>query len=282
MVCSAAAIGLIGLAALPAGAQTVGITAAIRNDVELKTNAAPSPHQAVLKEHVALGNDVSTGRASMAQLLLLDQTTFSIGANARMRIDRFVYDPDRNASAVSASVVTGAFRFMSGKALHANPGQSLIHTPVATIGIRGTMLDGIIGEEAIRVARKEGGITVPPTADPEKATLIVLRGPGKLAQGGETPGAIDITVDVSVSITLDEPGMALFIPGPGQAPIGPFHLSDSGGRRVSKMLRTQPNYAPFSPWVADPGTNTQFECAGGLGAGGAGCFAPSIGGLTQG
>ena len=258
-LCSAAAIGITPV---PAGAQTVGITAAIRNDVELKANGASGPHKAVLKERVALGNDLTTGPASMAQLLLLDQTTFSVGANARMRIDRFVYDPDRGASAVSASVVTGAFRFMSGKALHANPGQSSIHTPVATIGIRGTMLEGIIGQDAIRLARKEAGIQVPPSADPAKATLIVLRGPGKHAQGGETPGAIIVTVD-GVSFTLDEPGMALFIPGPGQPQIGPFHLSDGAGRGVFRLLRGQPSYVPLNPWVADPGTSTQFECTGG-------------------
>ena len=274
MLCSAVTAALM---ATPGCAQTIGITAAIRNDVELKTNDAANPHKAVLKERVALGIDLTTGAASMALLLLLDQTTFSIGANARMRIDRFVYDPNRSASVVSASVVTGAFRFMSGKALHANPGQSSIHTPVASIGIRGTMLDGIIGDEAIRIARQEGGITMPPSADREKATLIVLRGPGKHAEGGEVPGLIDVAAD-GVSITLDEPGLAVFIPGPGQSPIGPFRLSDSGSRRIYRMLRTVPKYSSFGPWVADPATSTQFECAGGFEVSATGCFSPIGGG----
>ena len=267
------AMGLAILIAPSASAQTVGITAALRNDVQLKT--AATPHKAALKERVSLGNDVLTGSASMAQLLLLDQTTFSVGANARVRIDRFVYDPDRSASAVSASVVTGAFRFMSSRALHANPGQSSIHTPVATIGIRGTMVDGVVGPEAIRIAAHESGISVPASADPATATLIILRGPGPHAQGQEAAGAIDITAG-GITVSLDQPGMAVFFPGVGQAPSAPFSVSDRGGRAIGQSLRGQPQPSPFSPLQVDPGTNRQFECDGAAKGQGA-CIIPRFG-----
>ena len=269
------ATALAGGAALsvsPAFAQSVGITAALHNDVQLKTAAAP--HKAVLKERVSLGNDVLTGPASMAQLLLLDQTTFSVGANARVRIDRFVYDPSRSASAVSASVVTGAFRFMSSRSLHANPGQSSIRTPVATIGIRGTMVEGVVGPEAIALLRHERGVNVPASADPATATLIVLRGPGHHAQGNETAGAIDVATG-GITLSLGDPGLAVFIPGPGQAPIGPFSLSDRAGQGLSGMLRDRPRGGPFAPHIFDPGTNRQFECDGSIKQ--QGCVLPRFG-----
>ena len=56
--------GVFALLPLPGAAQTVGITAALHNDVQLKT--AGAPHKAALKERVALGNDVLTGASSMA------------------------------------------------------------------------------------------------------------------------------------------------------------------------------------------------------------------------
>ena len=137
------AIALL-VAGVPAAAQTVGVNAAVVNDVRMTSQANPAPHKAVVKERVALGNDIQTGKASVLQVLLLDRTSFTVGGNARVKIDRFVYDPNRQASAVGLSVAKGAFRFMSGKALHANPGQSAISTPVASIGIRGTIVEGAV------------------------------------------------------------------------------------------------------------------------------------------
>src|SRR3546814_4509254 len=117
----------------------------------------------------------------MTQLLRLDMTSFTVGSNARVKIDRLFYDPVRNASSVSASVAKGAFRFMSGKSLKNGSTRSSIQTPVASIGIRGTIVEGVVGREAIDIAKREPGITQDFEADPETASLIVLRGPGSNA-----------------------------------------------------------------------------------------------------
>jgi hypothetical protein len=259
----AATAGIALVTGNPASAQTVGIAAALRNNVQLAADSASKPHPVILKERVGLGNIILSGAGSMAQLLLLDQTSFTIGANARVRIDRFIYDPNRSASEVSASVITGAFRFMSGKSLHANPGRSSIHSPIASIGIRGTIVDGVIGEEAYKIAKREAGISVPSALVNDTATLVLLRGPGKRAQGGELPGRINVLAD-GVSVDLDEPGWAVFIPGPGQPPIGPFRLSDKGAQAIGTMLSNPVNYFPAIPWGNDPATNLQFEGLGGL------------------
>ncbi|HVR92189.1 MAG TPA: FecR domain-containing protein [Novosphingobium sp.] len=265
------ALALLALCATPAQAQTVGVTAALRNDVRI---ANPAPHRAVLKERVALGNDVVTGAASAAQLLLLDRTSFSIGANARVRIDRFVYDPARRASSVGASVAAGAFRFMSSRALHASPGQSSLRTPTASIGIRGTIIEGVVGADAVRIARGEA-LTLPPTLDPETASLIVLRGPGRNAQG-TSAGAIDVSAG-GATVALEEAGLALFIPGPHQPPIGPFRLSDAGLAALHALLRATPLPGRGFEWEPNPPTDRQFECPGGGGGKGGGKGDPAGG-----
>lgn len=245
----------------PAGAQQVGINAALRNTVKMKTARDAAPRPAVLKERVSLGDDILTGPGSIDQVLLLDRTTFTVGANARVKIDKFVYDPARGASAVGASVVKGAFRFMSGKATRGAPGQSSVTTPVGSIGIRGTIFEGAVGADAVRIARGEAAVGNA-AADSEKALLVVLRGPGQATQGDEKPGAIDVTTSQSTT-ALERPGMALFVPGPDRKPIGPFMLSDAGLDALHALLRTRPDKrgaASTLPPEYSPSIERTFEC----------------------
>ena len=217
-------------------ANTVGINAAIRNKVVMRAATDPAPRAAVLKARVSLGDQVQTANASMLQRLLLDRSNFTVGSNARVTIDRFVYDPQRSASAVGASVAKGAFRFISGKSVKNMPGKTAITTPVASIGVRGTMFEGAVGPDAVKIAGLEPG-AAGGRVDPATATLIVLRGPA--ATPTEPGGAIDVTAD-GETIPLDKPGMALFIPGPNQKAIGPFSLSDNGLLALHDLLRTTP------------------------------------------
>jgi hypothetical protein len=247
-----------------AGAQQVGINAAMRNAVKMKTARDAAPRPAVLKERVSLGDDIITGPSSVDQILLLDRTTFTVGANARVKIDRFVYDPNRSTSAVGASVAKGAFRFMSGKATRGAPGQSAVNTPVGSIGIRGTIFEGAVGADAVRIARGETAVGNA-SADSEKALLVVLRGPGQATRGDEKPGAIDVTTSKG-QVSLDRPGLALFVPGPDQAPIGPFMISDAGLAALHALLRTSPTKqgraAGLEPEVS-PVIDRTFECTPG-------------------
>lgn len=221
------------LLATPAAAQNVGVTSAVVNDVRITTAANRTLHKAVVRERVAIGNDMITGKASRAQILLLDRTTFTLGANARIRIDRFVYDPARNSSSVGATVGKGAFRFMSGRPTHNARGQSSIRTPTASIGIRGTMIDGVVGADAIAIMQAQPGIPAF-DADPETATLIILRGPG-VATASEPMGAIDVTAG-GKTVSMEGAGWAVFIPREGTEPIGPFRISSEAARMVNAMI----------------------------------------------
>jgi hypothetical protein len=102
---------------------------------------------------VNLNDEVRTGAASQLQILLLDRTIFTVGANARVAVDRFVYDPAANSRSTGVSVTKGAFRFMSGRTLGRPSGPVTVRTPVATIGIRGTIFEGVVGEDAMRIAK---------------------------------------------------------------------------------------------------------------------------------
>ena len=247
---------MIMLAFMPEGmalANDVGIAAAVVNDVHLRNQGAAQTHAAKVREHITLAEQVSTGAASRLQILLLDRSTFTVGANARLVIDRFVYNPDQKSN-FTATVVKGAFRFMSGGKGHGN--NSSIKTPVASIGIRGTIVDGVIGAEAIAIARHEVGAGRLNNADPETATLVVLRGPGGNTSGAVTAGAISVEGG-GASVEADSPMQAIFVPYPGAQPIGPFMLSLPGLRQLDILIlpstnpvltgAAAPNYAPNRP-----------------------------------
>src|SRR5262249_46211348 len=54
---------------------------------------------------------VRTGEESLAQLLFLDETSLSVGARSEVKLDRFVYNPDRKTGNVVLEASRGAFRF---------------------------------------------------------------------------------------------------------------------------------------------------------------------------
>ena len=100
-----------------AQANAVGVNAAIRNKVEIRSASTRQVRPAVLRARVILNDEVRTGAASQLQILLLDRTTFTVGANARVAVDRFVYNPAANSRSTGVSVTRGAYRFMSGRNL---------------------------------------------------------------------------------------------------------------------------------------------------------------------
>jgi hypothetical protein len=230
LLASAAAVVAVGATA--ATPVEVGVAAAIVGDVRLSNAAAPKERPVARKQHMAWGDNIRTMKQSELQILLLDRSNFTVAANTRMTIDKFVYDPAQGRS-FFARVFEGAFRFMSGAK---NPNSSAqVDSPVGTIGIRGTALDGVVGEQAVAIAEKEPSVGKKVKTDPKSATLVVLRGPGPATEGGLTVGAADVSA-AGKTVTLDRPELAAFIPRPGAPPIGPFQISPAGLSQVQDLL----------------------------------------------
>jgi len=235
---------LAGSASLQAAwaAPVIGTSAAVRGNVFVTTQGAE--RKARVRDAIKLQDRVLTRDDSALQILLLDQTTFTVGQNCEMTIDRFVYDPATSAGEVSARVAKGAFRFMSGRIGKANPTNASVKTPSATIGIRGTSFEGIVGEDAIALARLAGLNTA--GADVSSASIVVLKGPGVGRNSLDTVGAITVS-NSGGSETLTAPNFALFIPSANAAPIGPFEMTSAMQDYLDFFLRSEPNGAPVNP-----------------------------------
>jgi hypothetical protein len=211
----------------------IGVNAVIRNQVQMKTRADLALRPAVVRESDHIGDLVVSGPNSALQVLLKDKTVFTLGANTRITIDKFVFDPDRGASDVSLAVTRGVFRFMSGPSLH-GAGRNAITTPVGSIGVRGTIVLLAVGPETAELMKIQPGIA-PPTGDVSQATLVILVGPGGHNQGTDSVGAIDFYTQ-NKTIPVTKAGAAVLIWGPGQPPVGPFPVSSAVLARLTSDL----------------------------------------------
>jgi hypothetical protein len=179
----------------------IGIASASRGAVRA---SAPGAAGRVVEtgKPVYSHDKVTTGPDGKLQILLLDQTSFTIGANSELELDEFVFDPATNAGKVSAKIVKGAFRFVTGKVARRDPSSMRVDTPVGTIGIRGTMTAG--------------------TVSADQATIVLL-GPGPENNADEKSGGITVKNDKG-STEIDKDGWGVTIKA-GEAPSKPFELS---------------------------------------------------------
>jgi len=77
---------------------------------------------------------VGTDTAGVAGLQFHDQSKLDVGPNSSVRLDRFIYDPNRSTGQVILDATKGSFRFTTG---NQNRGPVRIKTPYGTLGIRG-------------------------------------------------------------------------------------------------------------------------------------------------
>jgi len=90
---------------------------------------------------------IITGADSALGVLFVDDSTMSMGGEARLVVDQMVYDDSTQSGNQLFDVVQGAFVFASGHIGKANPEDVEVRTPVATIGIRGTKYGVDVGAE---------------------------------------------------------------------------------------------------------------------------------------
>ena len=134
-----ASLCLLPLAVTETFAATAGVTAAVNQNAK-STPPGGGVRTVVLGANVVQDETIETDGGGLVQILLADGTTFTVGPNSAITIDRFVYDPSANTAQVSATIGRGVFRFIGGRTSKTEGGVQLA-TPVGTVGIRGGMAD---------------------------------------------------------------------------------------------------------------------------------------------
>ncbi len=115
-------------------AARVGVTSATEGD---PLGKPPAENERVLRIGIDVqANEVITTNAKdRAHLVFLDGTSLTVGPNAQLTIDRFVFDPATKTGDLAITASKGVFRLVGGKISKTKP--IAIVTPSGTIGIRG-------------------------------------------------------------------------------------------------------------------------------------------------
>ncbi|WP_440918254.1 FecR family protein [Candidatus Pelagibacter sp.] len=172
--------------------QLVGIVGAISGTVKTETRELKAGDKIYLNETIV------AGAGSGTQILLLDQSTFTIGEDSEVVMDTFIFDPATNDGKIVASVKQGSLKVISGLISKKNPDSLTVEVPEGTLGSRGTEFQTIVSKGK---------------------TDTLLIGPGKNNTLGMRPGAVLVGNNLG-STLLDNPySMASMTKGkaPGQA-----------------------------------------------------------------
>jgi hypothetical protein len=114
--------------------EPVGNVATLTGSATVTRNNAATPLK--LQDDVFPNDVVQTSANSTLGVTFNDATTFNLTANARITVDRFVYEDGGKQNAALFDVAKGTVAFVA--AAVAKTGDMKISTPTATLGIRGT------------------------------------------------------------------------------------------------------------------------------------------------
>ena len=172
--------------------QLVGIVGATSGTVKTETRELKAGDKIYLNE------TIYAGAGSGTQILLLDQSTFTVGEDSEVVMDTFIFDPATNDGKIVASVKQGSLKVISGLISQKDPDSLTVEVPEGTLGSRGTEFQTIVNKGK---------------------TDTLLIGPGKNNTLGMRPGAVLVgnkfgstLLDNPYSVTSMTKGKA-----PGQA-----------------------------------------------------------------
>jgi hypothetical protein len=122
-------VGLFVLQSTTARTQeAIGSTTSVKPQAEANTRTLSGGSTVYAKELI------HTGDAGVADLRFHDNSNLSVGPKSSVRLDKFVYDPNKSAGGVAVEATRGSFRFVTGSQ---SRGSYQVKTPYGTLGIRG-------------------------------------------------------------------------------------------------------------------------------------------------
>ena len=115
-----------------ARAASVGMVTKVENQAQIGSSPA------VVGSVVQTNDQVRTGPKSRLEITFRDNTKLSLGENAQVVIDRFVFNPDESTGELVLSTGAAAFRMVTGKIGEMQNKKINVSTPFAALAVRGT------------------------------------------------------------------------------------------------------------------------------------------------
>jgi hypothetical protein len=85
-----------------------------------------------------MNDELRTGANSRLEITFRDDTKLTLGENARVVIDQFVYKPSQGRGALAVKAAHGAMRFVTGKIGQLKEHDVTVVTASVALAVRGT------------------------------------------------------------------------------------------------------------------------------------------------
>lgn len=131
----AAAMVLLAMGT-PAWAEPIGATLKVVNQVTAQFNR--DTRTLIEGDGVSQDEVIAVGSDALSELVFKDETKLALGPGSQVKLDKFVYDPNKTSGSIAVNLLKGTFRFMTGVA---SKPTYVIRTPSASITVRGTIFD---------------------------------------------------------------------------------------------------------------------------------------------
>jgi hypothetical protein len=90
---------------------------------------------------------ITTASDGALEIKFTDGALLSQGADSKVHLDDYIFDPSSDAGELTMNLIEGTFRSVTGQIVDINPEGFRIDTPNSTIGIRGTTTGHEIGPD---------------------------------------------------------------------------------------------------------------------------------------
>ena len=168
------ALGIFSASVAVAEPMTVGAVDKVQAHVDATQAGQVRP--LLINSDVYFRDRCHSGEDARLQATLKDGTQLTLGENATLVIDEFVYDPIRPRGKLLIRVIKGAFLYVGGLIEGETGAKVWIQTPVAAIGVRGTTVWGGPIDNGYGVIVLSGEVTV----IGKKRTVTLKQGQGTM------------------------------------------------------------------------------------------------------
>ncbi|BAZ94850.1 uncharacterized protein FOKN1_2478 [Thiohalobacter thiocyanaticus] len=150
---------LCGLTSVQAAPAPAGHVIIARGEVQA-ISAAGEARDLRRRSPFYAGETLMTGTDATAQLRFSDGALVALRPDTEFRVDRYRYEAGGGEGDESIStLIKGGFRTITGAVGKQDPDSYRVDTPVATIGVRGTHYEAVVGA-GLAVAVWQGGVTL--------------------------------------------------------------------------------------------------------------------------
>jgi hypothetical protein len=112
--------------------------AAVGKVTKVQKQAQIGNTTAVVGTPVHMNSQLRTGPEARLEVTFVDDTVLTLGENASVVIDRYVYNPGEGTGEVALTATRAALRFTTGKFNQLREKSITVNTPVAALAVRGT------------------------------------------------------------------------------------------------------------------------------------------------